>query len=299
MKRKRSDKNMVGFSKLPKPKLSKEEFHSIHNLNNNPNIIILKVDKGNATIINNTFDYESKMQDLLSSSLYKPLCKNPINDITNLVTKAIKSSFLDPSIQKRLISLNSQTPKIYGQPKIHKNDIPLRPIVSAIGAPTYALALFLYEKLTSFTRNIASFIKDSFDFVQKTRHLQLDEHHLMVGLDVVSLFTKIPIPKSLEIFSKLVDLGTIKLIELCLTYTFFTFKSIYYEQTEGTTMGSSLSPVVANIFMEHFETLTLNIFHLKPKCYFRFVDNTFVILPHNLFAFNSFLDHLNKIPPHI
>jgi hypothetical protein len=68
----------------------------------------------------NTYDYDSKLLDLLSSSTYKPLAKNPISTITNLVTKAIKSSSLDPNIQKRLIPHNPQTLRIYGKPKIHK-----------------------------------------------------------------------------------------------------------------------------------------------------------------------------------
>jgi hypothetical protein len=68
---------------------------------------------------------------------------------------------------------------------------------------------------------------------------------------------------------------------------------------KGTTMGSSLSPVVANIFMEHFETLALNNFHLKPKCWFRFVDDTFVVWPHGQSSLTSFFNHLNSISPHI
>jgi hypothetical protein len=107
-------------SKPPKLNLSKEQLHSIRRLNDNPDIIVLKADKGNATVIMNTSDYDSKILDLLSSSTYKPLAKNPINTITNLVTKAIKSSSLDPNIQKCLIPHNPQTPRIYGQPKIHK-----------------------------------------------------------------------------------------------------------------------------------------------------------------------------------
>jgi hypothetical protein len=98
---------------------------------------------------------------------------------------------LDPSIQKCLIPHNPQTPRIYGQPKIHKKDIPLRPIVSAIGAPTHALACFLVDKLQSFIGKTPSFIKDSSDFIQKTQHLHLDEQDIMVSFDVVSLFTKI------------------------------------------------------------------------------------------------------------
>jgi hypothetical protein len=46
---------------------------------------------------------------------------------------------LDPSIHKKLIPHNTQTPKIYGQSKIHTKKHPLRPIVSSIGTPIYAL----------------------------------------------------------------------------------------------------------------------------------------------------------------
>jgi hypothetical protein len=62
-------------------------------------------------------------------------------------------------------------------------------------------------------------------------------------------------------------------------------------------MGSSLSPVVANMFMEHFNTLSLNSFHLKPKFVFIFVDDTFIVWPHGPSFLISFLNHLNGIPP--
>jgi hypothetical protein len=49
---------ILRFSKLHKPNLSKEEFHSIHKLNNNHNIIILEVGEGNATIVMNISNCE-------------------------------------------------------------------------------------------------------------------------------------------------------------------------------------------------------------------------------------------------
>jgi hypothetical protein len=209
---------------------------------NNHDIIILKVDKGNATVIMNTSDYDAKILDLLSSSSYKPLAKNPLNTITNLVTKAIKASSLDPSIQKCLIPLNPTTPRIYGQPKIHKKDIPLRPIVSAIGAPTHALARFLADKLKTFTGKTSSFIKDSYDFIQKTQDLHLDDQDLLISFDVVSLFTKILIPEALDLISKLVDPKPSILLKFSLTSTFFTFKGTCYEQMERYNYGVFLIP---------------------------------------------------------
>lgn len=54
------------------------------------------------------------------------------------------------------------------------------------------------------------------------------------------------------------------------------YEGIIYEQTKGTTMGSSLSLIVENIFMEHFEARALNSWHHKPKCWFIFVDDIFL-----------------------
>jgi len=44
-------------------------------------------------------------------------------------------------------------------------------------------------------------------------------------------------------------------------------------------MGSSLSPVIANFFMENFEKRTIDKATHKPVYWFRYVDDTFVIWP--------------------
>jgi len=108
---------ILHHSKPPKLNLTKEQLHSIRRLNDNLDIIVLKADKGNAMVIMNTSNYDSKLLDLISSSAYKPLTKNPINAITSLVTKAIKSSSLAHNILKCFIPHNPQTPRIYGKPK--------------------------------------------------------------------------------------------------------------------------------------------------------------------------------------
>ena len=155
----------------------------------------------------------------------------------------------------------------------------------------------ILKKHKIFIGKTSSFIKDSTEFIHKTHNLHLDEQDLMVSFDVVSLFTKIPILEDLSLISKLVDPKTLDLIKICFSSTFFTFKGVCYEQTEGTTMGWSLSPVVANIFMEHFESLALSSFHLKPKCWFHFVDDMFVIWSHGQANLTSFFNNLTNFPP--
>ncbi|GJQ80695.1 hypothetical protein Trydic_g9276 [Trypoxylus dichotomus] len=64
-------------------------------------------------------------------------------------------------------------------------------------------------------------------------------------------------------------------------------------------MGSMLSPGVANIFIESFESVALENSELKPKARFRFVDDTFIIWPHGRGTLDSFLGHLNSQHPGI
>ena len=41
------------------------------------------------------------------------------------------------------------------------------------------------------------------------------------------------------------------LLEFCLKSTYFSFQGKYYEQVEGVAMGSPVSPIVANLYMEY------------------------------------------------
>ncbi|XP_018349960.1 PREDICTED: uncharacterized protein LOC108753114 [Trachymyrmex septentrionalis] len=64
-------------------------------------------------------------------------------------------------------------------------------------------------------------------------------------------------------------------------------------------MGSPISPVIANIFMEHFEKEALRKTPKKPEVWFRYVDDTFVIWRHGRAEFCKFLIFLNNQHPNI
>ncbi|GJQ80733.1 hypothetical protein Trydic_g9328 [Trypoxylus dichotomus] len=60
-------------------------------------------------------------------------------------------------------------------------------------------------------------------------------------------------------------------------------------------MGSPLSPVLSNIYMEEFERIAMYSYELKPKMCVRYVDDTFVIWAHGEEEINGFLQHLNGL----
>ena len=62
-------------------------------------------------------------------------------------------------------------------------------------------------------------------------------------------------------------------------------------------MGSPLSPVMANLFMEEFEKKALVTSTLKPEFWFRYVDDTLSSWAHGLENLHRFLEHINSLHP--
>lgn len=64
-------------------------------------------------------------------------------------------------------------------------------------------------------------------------------------------------------------------------------------------MGSSLSPVVISIFMEHLEEIALDMSdHILIK-WLRYIDSTFVFWPRGPVRLEEFLCHLCSLRPTI
>jgi len=75
-------------SKPPASNISIKEKRALNNLRKNKNIVILNVDKGNATVIMNIIDYDNKMEEHLNKSgCYKIISKDPSEKIMHKVIK--------------------------------------------------------------------------------------------------------------------------------------------------------------------------------------------------------------------
>ena len=70
-----------------------------------------------------------------------------------------------------------------------------------------------------------------------------------------------------------------------------------YEQKDGAAMGSPVSAIIANIFMEDFEERAIASAIHKPKIWKRCVDDIFTILDQD--QVDGFLQHLNNQQPTI
>ena len=114
-------------------------------------------------------DYQEKAKALLEDQgTYKALKTDPTGRLKsimiNLLKKIKSEGGIDDILYKKLYPTGAVTPKFYGLPKIHKDGVPLRPIVSSRGSISYEVAkelarifkpLVSSSPITSKTRGIS------------------------------------------------------------------------------------------------------------------------------------------------
>ena len=217
---------------------------------------------------------------------------------------------IEDSLYSRLYTTQEVTPRFYGLPKIHKNTTPLRPIVSTIGSVTYELSKFLTNILSPLVGSTSHHIANTVDFVSKIKDLDLSDQEIMVSYDVSALFTSVPVPKAVEVIKDRLERDdTLKersalspsqiadLLQFTLDTKYFVYRGEYYQQTHGAAMGSPVSPVVANLYMEYFEDIAMTSGSITPRIWYRYVDDTYVVIERT--QYEEFSRDLNQIDPNI
>lgn len=108
------------------------------------NIAILAANKGRFTVIMDREDYTKKLRSLSEDDKYHVLNKDTTLKVEKRVASSLKSIHREGHITKQLYNQltpdYSEPPHMNGPPKVHKEQVPMRPIVSTIGSPTYCLA---------------------------------------------------------------------------------------------------------------------------------------------------------------
>ena len=297
-------------AQTPKENISRDDKNAMRNLKNDNSIVILPADKGRATVILDKTDYIEKCNDHIDNGPYQCLNKDPTKSIKKKCLDKLqslkKNNHLDQTLYNRLKPTDSPAPQFYGLPKIHKPDVPIRPIVSYTGTPLYNLSKYISNILKTYINNDDRHSKNSKVFSEYVRTLTVDDDETLVSFDVTSLYTNVPINDTLTIIKEHLDndgdLQTktkipkeelLEIIRFLLTETWFKFNNNFYTQTDGVAMGGPTSSVVAEIYMQKHDNDALTTFQEPPKAYERYVDDTFCIIKRqNLQLFH---EHLNSI----
>ena len=281
-------------------------------LSKHKSLFVMRADKSNKTVIMKKDEYYKKMSDLLNdSNTYKKvahdLTKQIQNKINGLINNMFRKKYIDKKTKNLLNCHNGQSPYIYGLPKLHKNNIPLRPIVSTVGSPTDKLSKFLSNILTNILGNTELHIKDSWDFHNFIKNKTIPKNYTLISFDVVSLYTNIPTELAVNVikekwniiknYTTIPENTFIEITKLCLNSTYFKFNNEFFSQIYGVAMGSPISATIANLVLEFLEIKVISSLDYKPYFFKRFVDDCILCIPKNklqytLNKFNSFHEKL-------
>ena len=257
-----------------KPNIPKDEYQVLKEMKKDNTRMVLTADKGVSMVVVDREDYIQKSEELLHQQNYKILQSDPTNKYKNKLISLLKSikadGGMDDNTYRRLYPTGAVPPKYYGLPKVHKPGMPLRPIISSIGSVTHATAKELSRILKPLVGKSSHHVKNNMDFIQSIEGIQLKPEECIMSFDVEALFTSVPKEPAISIIKKLLEEDknlhqrttmTVKqiscLLEFCLRTTYFTFQGKMYEQVKGAAMGSPISPIEANLFMEDLETRPL------------------------------------------
>ena len=181
-------------------------------------------------------------------------------------------------------------------PKIHKpyEVLPkFRPIIDTIDTPDYKIGKFLANLLQPLTINQYS-VKDSFAAAERIKSIKpelFDNGYKFVSFDVTSLFTNVPLTKTINVIldriynHKLLETRlkkrTLKklILDTC-QKTIFSANGQLYQQIDGVSMGACLGPVLANIIMTEHEKVIVDrlIADGTIAFYARYVDDTLLLI---------------------
>ena len=147
--------------------------------------------------------------------------------------------------------------KVYGLADVHKEGTPLRHVVSMLETAEYHLAKYLVSIINENIPN--EYMLDSnASFIPQLSQFSFKSSHVLVGYDVESLFTNIPLQETIENVCKHVYQQNdplkypIEIFRKSLqieTGGYFLNKGKLYCQIDGVPMGSPLGPTLDNFFL--------------------------------------------------
>ncbi|CAH8658977.1 unnamed protein product [Schistosoma guineensis] len=176
--------------------LTPQEQKALKELRNRKDIIIIPAEKGRTTVIMDKEEYVNKAEELLEDkSTYKLMDTNPVkkldNQISKTLNKLVKAGEITKQDQWRMKSSGPVLPRFYGRPKIHRPNIPLRPVVALPGTPTYNLSKEISPILRHLVDSANHSVKSPTQFLDQIKDIQINNDELMISFDVTALFTSI------------------------------------------------------------------------------------------------------------
>ena len=180
--------------------------------------------------------------------------------------------------------------------------------MSDVESESYRISQWLEHFLTPLAIKHETYLKKTYDFVEKIRGKIVDKDCYLITGDVSALYTNMQHERTIEcvreIFKKYPDRTRpdkhiLDLLNITLRNNDFQFNGKCYLQTCGTPMGKVYAPALANIYMLEFDYKAMHGFKIKPLFFFRFLDDIFSIFMGTREDIVEYQNYLNSLIPGI
>ncbi|BHF84480.1 hypothetical protein SprV_0902763100 [Sparganum proliferum] len=141
----------------PQRVISEAENRELLRMRKMRDIVTLPADKGRSTVVMDITEYTAKLEGLLEDEVAYKLSqtgefKKHVNSVNKAIDKLRKSGALKRQEALTAKATDAAMARFYGLPKVHKPGVPLCPIVSLRGTPTFGLSKWLYQRFRFLTR---------------------------------------------------------------------------------------------------------------------------------------------------
>ena len=193
---------------------------------------------------------------------------NNFNTLTRGPTKKFQQSIhkemqdfnliVDKRQINHLIQKKPAPPNLKAQLKLHKADIPIRPVINNRTAQAYKLAKYLNKILSQHIMLHNQYVAtNSTNLANDLTRLEIHENHCLMTFDIKDLYVNIPVSETLSIVkTKLLQNNDTQIAEQIFTLlkgvlsqNYFTFQQRIYQPEQGIAMGSPISGIIAEIFL--------------------------------------------------
>ena len=259
----------------------------------------------------NKNDYINKIEEKLNDlNVYEQVKKDPTTiikaKINKKITKMLNQNKITDQTKYYLTSIDD-LPKIRGQPKLHKINNPMRIVTCSRDTITSPISQFIFKIIKELRTTLTSVVCNTSNFIKSIADIKLNQDEHLASLDIQDLYNNIPINKAIDITlkrlndnNKLDNLPFTKtdikeLLNLTLKNSYFQFNGKFYKQKTGLPMGNTLSPILADIYMDEYQKQHLHEINIPNKIW-RYVDDILIITKMNKQQLDKYVYDLNKIP---
>ena len=298
-------------------------------------ITIKPCDKGAGIIILNFTEYiracekHLNCEQIQSDGSRKPYYRKVKDDvldevrtkINDVVEEAFDNEILTKPEYEAMRADEKAAARFYATFKVHKTHEvgkapPERPIISGNGSVTENISAFVDHHIKALAVKHFSFLQDTPDFL---RYLEseinsgekLPANTIVATIDVVGLYTNIPIEDGLEAVRDALEeredksVSTeflVRLLEIVLKNNIFEFNQQLFQQLIGTAMGTKCAPNYSNLFMAKKidpEIIKMAIKHgegtFPIRLFKRFLDDIIMLWCGSVEGLHSFIKEINTI----